>query len=336
MQWGGQMNPDLSIIIPLCDQAQYIGRMLDSIAAQEGLRPEIIVVDDVSTDGGGGVVERWAEEHRDVLLKLLRQPKRQYALAARLAGIGAATAPDIMMADADDRLLGTRRLARVLARKREYGAELAHFRTQMTEPGGRLISEANFDNPLTLGALQGRPYLEAFTAKSWPPSELWGKIYSLNLLNRVIPLLGDAQRYRLDTILACLAMLATKSYLGCEEFIYEYKTSDTWPLLKFVQRMHDFPLNTASMLATGTISDTVLHYAKKYIDNFWLPFIAWNAGKMSDEFERALTSGKDVDELLSSMEGYIDSKALIAETLFSTTKNASKIHNCVNRILHEF
>lgn len=330
------MNPDLSIVIPVYNQAPYVANMLDSIARQTGLLTEIIVIDDASTDNSLEVIENWAKNNPGGKILALRQPERQYALAARIKGIQAASAPDIMFADADDILLGTKRLARVLAQKMECGAELAHFRTQMTTPDGRLIGEVNFDNLLGVGLLKGDEYLGAFTDKSWPPRELWGKIYSKDLLCRVVPLLGNATRYRLDTVLALLAMLAAKSYLGCEEFIYEYTTSDSWPLLKFAQRMHDFPPNCASMVAMGDISASALHYAEKYIQKFENPFIAWNAGKMCDEFEAAMASGEDEDDILNSLEEYIDLDTLLAETLFSTQRNASKIHNCLNRILHEF
>lgn len=331
------MNPDLSIIIPVYNQAPYVANMLDSIARQKGLITEIIVIDDASTDNSLEVTENWAKNNPRCKILALRQPERQYALAARIKGIQAASAPDIMFADADDILLGTKRLARVLAQKKECGAELAHFRTQMTTSDGRFIGEVDFDNLLNIGFLHGKTMLDLYTQKKWPPGELWGKIYSKELLLRVIQSVEDnIIIYRLDTVLSLLAIFSAKSYLGCEEFVYEYKISNSWPLQKFVQRMHDFPISIANMFTVCKKANVAQFHVASYLNNFFYNFIAWNAGKMCDEFEAAITSGEDADELLNSLEEYIDLDTLLAETLFSAQRNASKIHNCLNRILHEF
>ena len=153
------MTPQLSVIIPLYNQAASIETTLDSVARQR-LPLEIIVVDDASTDGGPERVEQWAAT-RAVPLRLVRQPGRGHALAARLAGLAAATASDIMFVDADDTLLGEDRLARVLARKREAGCELAHFRNVGCSPAGEERGELLWSAPPAQGILRGKAVFAA-------------------------------------------------------------------------------------------------------------------------------------------------------------------------------
>jgi glycosyltransferase involved in cell wall biosynthesis len=54
-------EPLVSVLIPSCNCAQYIGMAIDSVLAQDYDNLEIIVVDDGSTDNTKAVVERYVE-----------------------------------------------------------------------------------------------------------------------------------------------------------------------------------------------------------------------------------------------------------------------------------
>ncbi len=89
----------LSIVIPAYNEERFIGTLLRQIKAVDlsafGLRKEIIVVDDCSTDGTGAIVS--AEP--DVLLH--RMPRNGGKGRAVRAGIAAATGEYLIIQDAD-------------------------------------------------------------------------------------------------------------------------------------------------------------------------------------------------------------------------------------------
>jgi len=81
-------TPKVSIIIPTYMGAKWIAQRLDNIYDQDYPRDkiEIIVVDSNSPDGTGKIVSQWAENHKDVVTKLVVEPRRG-KLAAVLKGL---------------------------------------------------------------------------------------------------------------------------------------------------------------------------------------------------------------------------------------------------------
>lgn len=59
-------QPLVSALVPTYNGASFIGRTLDSLAAQTWPRLEVLVADDCSTDDTLTVVRRFADEHPDV------------------------------------------------------------------------------------------------------------------------------------------------------------------------------------------------------------------------------------------------------------------------------
>jgi glycosyltransferase involved in cell wall biosynthesis len=92
----------VSVIIPVFNGAGFIEEAIESVLRQSRKADEILVVDDGSTDGTSGIVERYADN-----VKLLTQAHAGPA-AARNRAIGFASGQHIALLDADDIMLPDR------------------------------------------------------------------------------------------------------------------------------------------------------------------------------------------------------------------------------------
>lgn len=90
---------DITIIIPVRNRKEYIGRTLDSVLSSTVLPTEIIVVDNGSTDGTYEFCEQYAEGRNNI--KLLRETQPG-AAAARNCGLQACRTEWVYFFDSDD------------------------------------------------------------------------------------------------------------------------------------------------------------------------------------------------------------------------------------------
>jgi glycosyltransferase involved in cell wall biosynthesis len=92
-------NADVTVVIPCSDYGEFLDEAVASALRQAGGQPQLIVVDDGSTDSATQrAFERLPDE-----VRLLRQ-RNAGVSAARNAGAAAATTAYLLMLDADDRL----------------------------------------------------------------------------------------------------------------------------------------------------------------------------------------------------------------------------------------
>jgi glycosyltransferase involved in cell wall biosynthesis len=115
------MNQLVSVIIPMFNAERWIEETLASVAAQTYPRDqiEIIVVDDGSTDGGAGLVERCCPSAR------LMRGKNGGPSRARNIGTRAACGEFLQYLDADDLLVRDKLMRQVQALE-NTGADVAY------------------------------------------------------------------------------------------------------------------------------------------------------------------------------------------------------------------
>ena len=106
------MGPEVSVVIPVHNGAEYIGPAIESVLGQTWSDLEVIVVDDGSTDDTPEVVRRY-----DARVRCVRQDNRGVA-AARNRGIAESRARYVAFLDADD-LWRPEKLARQMRALRE-------------------------------------------------------------------------------------------------------------------------------------------------------------------------------------------------------------------------
>ena len=88
----------ISVIIPLYNRREEVGRAIASALRQSRTPAEIIVVDDASLDGSAAAVAALGDKR----VRLLRHERNRGAAAARNTGIAAAAGDWIALLDSDD------------------------------------------------------------------------------------------------------------------------------------------------------------------------------------------------------------------------------------------
>ncbi len=93
----------VSVIVPVLDRKNLIGRCLDSVKAQTYRPINLYVVDNGSADGTVAAVEKWISANREPALNasMLMEPKRGVS-AARNRGVSVSDDSHIFFMDSDD------------------------------------------------------------------------------------------------------------------------------------------------------------------------------------------------------------------------------------------
>ena len=89
----------ISVIVPVYNRKETLGRCVQSLRSQTYEELEIILVDDGSTDGSGALCTALSKE--DVRIRVIRKENGGVS-SARNAGIEAAKGDYLMFADSDD------------------------------------------------------------------------------------------------------------------------------------------------------------------------------------------------------------------------------------------
>jgi glycosyltransferase involved in cell wall biosynthesis len=133
-----------SAIIPVYNRADYVAHAIQSALDQQlssGAPPEVIVVDDESTDATPEVCAAFGSR-----IRYVRQPNRREG-AARNAGAAVASGRYFAFLDSDDYWLPGK-LAGDLARfEQADGPALVYSRARNVDPHDRVIGERSLEHP---------------------------------------------------------------------------------------------------------------------------------------------------------------------------------------------
>lgn len=164
-------RPVISVIVPVYNVEPYIGRCLDSIAAQTYTDIEVILVDDASTDKSAEICQAYGSA--DQRVRVIRLPENRGPSAARNEGVRRAKGEFVSFVDADD-YIEPEYLERLYECLRESGGDVSICGAE-----GLAVQ----DGPAHV--YSGREAV-CCLAKDVPFSRVpWGKLYSLRVLKKV-------------------------------------------------------------------------------------------------------------------------------------------------------
>ena len=124
-------HPDISVLIPVCGNAAFLPRALESIRAQTHSCFEVIVINDASPDNAPEVMAEYLR--KDSRIRAVTHGKNQGTLTARLSGLDVARGRYVMCLDADD-TLDPNAMEKLLALAEKEHADIVAF-------GARLLEE---------------------------------------------------------------------------------------------------------------------------------------------------------------------------------------------------
>lgn len=168
------MNIKISVIVPVFNLEQYIGRCLDSLLAQTYMNIEIIIIDDGSCDGSSQIIAKYEKEHSNI--KVIKQ-KNRGVTAARIAGVKAATGDYIGFVDGDD-YIDADMYELLMNNMHQYHAEISHCGYQMEFSDGRIKAFYNTGEVIVQDNTQG--LIDLISGARVEPG-LWNKLYKKKL-----------------------------------------------------------------------------------------------------------------------------------------------------------
>ncbi len=166
-------NPEkrVSIIVPVFNAERYLDKCLSSLVEQTYANIEIIVIDDGSTDGSGGICDRYAAEFSTVHCY---HKDNQGAGLARNFGMDRSTGDYIMYVDADD-YIAKRCVAEVVDIAERYQTDLVDFGKVY------MLSAKNIfeDSDKTIRHFRSSEEISQISGKI--RKMIWGKLYQREL-----------------------------------------------------------------------------------------------------------------------------------------------------------
>lgn len=217
-----QGSPVVTIVVPLHNDEQWVGRALESCLAQTLADVEIVCVDDASTDDTAAVVDGFAAQ--DSRIRLIRQETNQSAYQARRVGILEASAPYVLFLDGDDEL-APEAAARAVRRARHSGADLVGFGVELVTDGGPVAGRFEADLQPKHAELRGEDIVPGlFPAKKVAQGHLWRYLWSTELLRTAYAALPEElQLHRANDIpITMLAAAHAQLYVSMPDRLYRY------------------------------------------------------------------------------------------------------------------
>jgi glycosyltransferase involved in cell wall biosynthesis len=136
-------EPEVSVVVGVHDGMPALGETLDSILSQSGVELEVVVVDDGSTDGSGGLLEQYAG--RDSRIRVVRQEHRGLTRAL-IRGCGLARGEYIARQDVGDISLPGRLRAALDCLATHADTVFLSCGVRVVGPGGELLFDVRQDD----------------------------------------------------------------------------------------------------------------------------------------------------------------------------------------------
>jgi glycosyltransferase involved in cell wall biosynthesis len=214
--------PKVSVIMPVYNAEKYLAETLVSVLSQTFADFEIVCVNDGSTDGSAGILEKYA--HRDQRIKVINQANAGGS-AARNKGMRHASGEYLMFIDADD-LYAKDIVAKAYRRAVEEGADIVfyNFARFVGKPTGMAVKSRTTpgrDVRLFNKKEYGARFFNDFAIITW------NKLVKKSVVTKNDLMFNVGLSHNHDVDFSIRLMLAANSYSYLDEIGYYYRSNDS-------------------------------------------------------------------------------------------------------------
>ncbi len=165
----------ISVIVPVHNREGYINRCIDSVLAQKGVKTEIILVDDGSTDRSPEICDEYAKKHDNILV--IHQDNQGLS-KARNVGLDTAGGEYIAFLDDDD-FLPSDSLKTLLGLQQQSHADMVMGNYARYSDAGEYLDTFKLPDKYSNKMLSERETCELllFSDKTHVLVVSWGKIF---------------------------------------------------------------------------------------------------------------------------------------------------------------
>ncbi|CAL6062958.1 Glycosyl_transferase family 2 protein [Hexamita inflata] len=306
--------PNVSIIIPLYNQAHFLTDAVRSIELQTLQNYEILVIDDQSTDNAQQVIKHLQELDNRIINIQLKE--NQGPFLARAKGIINAKGKYIVFIDADDFLNSITILQHAFELAEEKSADIVHFNEKLLEADRE--SAFNWANPAN-DSVQGKYFGLTQWMLNGQGTALHGKLFLKNQLLRAIVLIQNQKSdifqtklyYSEDTLMMLAFYTLQEKYVPLLEFGYTYtirpnslSKSSVAYYDKFVKRVDD------SLIVYHIVKKILSVLPEAFQRNIHFQFFKYMKSSM---MEIELYHNNDADKKAFMCEKLLNSGVLIDE-----------------------
>jgi glycosyltransferase involved in cell wall biosynthesis len=154
--------PDVTVLIPVHNGADFVAQAIDSALAQRGVTVQVVVADDASTDGTPAILERYGDRVDSV-----RLPKQPTGIAATNEGLARATGEFVCILHHDDVLLPGKLARHVEVMRRHPSVGLSYSAQHYIDASGRRLGTLR--SPIADGdyVINGTDELRALSVQNY-------------------------------------------------------------------------------------------------------------------------------------------------------------------------
>ena len=167
-------NVDLTFIIPCHKQSILLKDSLDSLASQQDIALEVLVIEETDEQNSEDIIAQYKKQ--ELAITLLRHSEQHDRLSACVRGMDKAIGRWLSFMEAGGVLTSPETCSKCVAEADACSSDIVHFQSVKGEngPKGRL---RHADVPFSTRPLKGREIFHHWLSTWQSQHPIWGKLY---------------------------------------------------------------------------------------------------------------------------------------------------------------